>query len=99
VNQLLEHFEAAERIDLRSEPMALQRLKDAAEKAKCDLSQSLQTEVNLPFIASDANGRATCRWCWRAEARTAGGRHRRSHDGDREAVPERRGADPPQVDQ
>jgi molecular chaperone DnaK len=56
VNQLLEHFEAGEGIDLRSEPMALQRLKDAAEKAKCDLSQSLQTEVNLPFIASDANG-------------------------------------------
>jgi molecular chaperone DnaK len=56
VSHLLETFEAAEGIDLRSEPMALQRLKDAAEKAKCDLSQSLQTEVNLPFIASDANG-------------------------------------------
>jgi molecular chaperone DnaK len=56
VNHLLESFEAAEGIDLRSEPMALQRLKDAAEKAKCDLSQSLSTEVNLPFIASDANG-------------------------------------------
>ena len=56
VNHLLESFEAGEGIDLRSEPMALQRLKDAAEKAKCDLSQSLQTEVNLPFIASDANG-------------------------------------------
>jgi molecular chaperone DnaK len=56
VNHLLETFESAEGIDLRSEAMALQRLKDAAEKAKCDLSQSLQTEVNLPFIASDANG-------------------------------------------
>ncbi len=56
VNQLLEQFQAGEGIDLRSEPMALQRLKDAAEKAKCDLSQSLQTEVNLPFIASDAKG-------------------------------------------
>ena len=56
VDQLLEQFQAGEGIDLRSEPMALQRLKDAAEKAKCDLSQSLQTEVNLPFIASDAKG-------------------------------------------
>ncbi|MDJ0869304.1 MAG: molecular chaperone DnaK [Myxococcota bacterium] len=56
VNHLLEQFEAAEGIDLRSEPMALQRLKDAAEKAKCDLSVSASTEVNLPFIASDANG-------------------------------------------
>jgi len=56
VNHLLEQFEAGEGIDLRSEPMALQRLKDAAEKAKCDLSSTVQTEVNLPFIASDANG-------------------------------------------
>jgi molecular chaperone DnaK len=56
VNHLLECFEASEGIDLRSEPMALQRLKDAAEKAKCELSSTEQTEVNLPFIASDANG-------------------------------------------
>ena len=56
VDHLLEQFEATEKIDLRHEPMALQRLKDAAEKAKCDLSSSTQTEVNLPFIASDAEG-------------------------------------------
>jgi molecular chaperone DnaK len=56
VDHLLEQFEATEKIDLRHEPMALQRLKDAAEKAKCDLSGSTQTEVNLPFIASDAEG-------------------------------------------
>ncbi len=56
VNHLLEHFESAEGIDLRSESMALQRLKDAAEKAKCELSSSMTAEINLPFIASDPSG-------------------------------------------
>ncbi len=56
VNHLIEKFEESEGIDLRSDTMALQRLKDAAEKAKCDLSQRETTEINLPFIASDANG-------------------------------------------
>ncbi len=56
VNYFVEEFEATEGIDLRGDPMALQRLKDAAEKAKCDLSVSTTTEVNLPFIASDAAG-------------------------------------------
>ena len=46
----------SEGIDLRTDTMALQRLKDAAEKAKCDLSQREMTEINLPFIASDAEG-------------------------------------------
>ena len=56
VEHLLEKFEEAESIDLRRDPMALQRLKDAAEKAKCDLSERERTEVSLPFIASDDSG-------------------------------------------
>jgi molecular chaperone DnaK len=56
VNFLLERFEETEGIDLRSDPMALQRLKDAAEKAKCELSSRTSAEVNLPFIASGAGG-------------------------------------------
>ncbi|GJM43979.1 MAG: chaperone protein DnaK [Gemmatimonadota bacterium] len=43
-------------IDLRKDPMALQRLKDAAEKAKCELSTTPETEVNLPFVTADASG-------------------------------------------
>ena len=43
-------------IDLRNDKLALQRLKEAAEKAKIELSSSTQTEVNLPFITADQNG-------------------------------------------
>ena len=53
---LLEEFERSEGIDLRADKMALQRLKEAAEKAKHELSSSLETEVNLPFITADATG-------------------------------------------
>ncbi len=56
VSHLIEKFQESDGIDLRNDTMALQRLKDAAEKAKCDLSQREGTEINLPFIASDANG-------------------------------------------
>jgi molecular chaperone DnaK len=56
VGHLLEKFQEAEGIDLRQDPMALQRLKDAAEKAKCDLSEREKTEISLPFIASDDSG-------------------------------------------
>ena len=56
VDHILEEFRGREGIDLREDPMALQRLKDAAEKAKCDLSTLQTTEINLPFIANDANG-------------------------------------------
>jgi molecular chaperone DnaK len=56
VDYILKEFEARENIDLRGDAMALQRLKDAAEKAKCDLSSLQTAEVNLPFIANDANG-------------------------------------------
>ena len=43
-------------MDLREDPMALQRLKEAAEKAKIELSSASQTEVNLPFITADQSG-------------------------------------------
>jgi molecular chaperone DnaK len=56
VDHVLKEFQERENIDLRKDSMALQRLKDAAEKAKCDLSARTMTEVNLPFIANDANG-------------------------------------------
>jgi molecular chaperone DnaK len=56
VAHLVQWFQENEGIDLRSDTMALQRLKDAAEKAKCDLSIRESTEINLPFIASDSQG-------------------------------------------
>jgi molecular chaperone DnaK len=56
VAHLLDRFREGEGIDLRGDPMALQRLKDAAEKAKCDLSERERVEVSLPFIASDDSG-------------------------------------------
>jgi len=56
VQHLVEWFEEAEGVDLRGDTMALQRLKDASEKAKCDLSMRDVVEINLPFIASDADG-------------------------------------------
>jgi len=56
VDFVLEEFKKNEGIDLAADPMARQRLKDAAEKAKCDLSSVVCTEINLPFIATDASG-------------------------------------------
>jgi molecular chaperone DnaK len=56
VEHILKDFEEESGIDLRGDLMALQRLKDAAEKAKCDLSSLNVTEVNLPFIANDESG-------------------------------------------
>src|ERR1700744_2178031 len=56
VNFLADEFKKENGIDLRSDRLALQRLKDAAEKAKIELSSSAQTEVNLPFITADAAG-------------------------------------------
>ena len=56
VDWLAEEFLKDNGIDLRNDPMALQRLKEAAEKAKCELSTALQSEVNLPFITADASG-------------------------------------------
>jgi len=56
IHYLADEFKKKEGVDLRKDPMALQRLKEAAEKAKCELSQSLETTVNLPFITADQNG-------------------------------------------
>jgi molecular chaperone DnaK len=53
---IAEEFKKEHGIDLRKDRMALQRLKEAAEKAKCELSTTLQTEINLPFITADATG-------------------------------------------
>ncbi len=56
IDYLADEFKKDQGIDLRSDRMALQRLKEAAEKAKMELSSSLETEVNLPFITADASG-------------------------------------------
>jgi molecular chaperone DnaK len=53
---IAEEFKKEHGIDLRKDRMALQRLKEAGEKAKCELSTTLQTEINLPFITADASG-------------------------------------------
>ncbi len=56
VDWIADEFRKEQGIDLRKDQMALQRLKEAAERAKIELSSSLQTEINLPFITADANG-------------------------------------------
>jgi molecular chaperone DnaK len=56
VDYLADEFKKEQGIDLRSDKLALQRLKEAAEKAKIELSSSTQTEINLPFITADASG-------------------------------------------
>ena len=56
INWLAEEFKGDEGIDLREDPMALQRLKEAAEKAKIELSASTQTEINLPYVTATASG-------------------------------------------
>jgi len=53
---LVEEFKKDQGVDLSADPMALQRLKEAAEKAKCELSSSQGTDINLPFITADASG-------------------------------------------
>ena len=56
INWLAEEFIADENLDLRKDPMALQRLKEAAEKAKIELSSSAQTEINLPYVTATSSG-------------------------------------------
>ncbi|MBW8038633.1 MAG: molecular chaperone DnaK [Planctomycetes bacterium] len=56
INYLADEFKKTEGIDLRGDPMAHQRLREAAEKSKCELSSQLETTVNLPFITADASG-------------------------------------------
>jgi len=56
IDYLIEEFKKDQGIDLSKDPLALQRLKDAAERAKIELSSSHQTEVNLPYVTADASG-------------------------------------------
>ena len=56
VNWLADEFKKSDSVNLKKDPMALQRLKEGAEKAKCELSTSTQTEINLPFITADSSG-------------------------------------------
>ncbi len=56
INFLIDEFKKEQGINLKNDPMALQRLKEAAEKAKIELSSSEQTEVNLPYVTADASG-------------------------------------------
>jgi molecular chaperone DnaK len=56
INHIAEEFRRQEGIDLRKDPMALQRLKEAAEKAKIELSTAMETTINLPFITADQSG-------------------------------------------
>ena len=56
IDYLADTFQKAEDIDLRKDPMALQRLKEAAEKAKIELSSSSQTEINLPYVTATSSG-------------------------------------------
>src|SRR5262249_9077855 len=56
IDYIADEFKKSNGVDLRKDPMALQRLKEAAERAKKDLSQQATTEINLPFITADASG-------------------------------------------
>lgn len=56
VNFLVDEFKKDQGIDIRKDPMAMQRLKEAAEKAKCELSSAVQTDINLPYLTMDAGG-------------------------------------------
>ena len=56
INYLAEEFKKEQGIDLKNDPLAMQRLKEAAEKAKIELSSAQQTDVNLPYITADATG-------------------------------------------
>ncbi|MEO8777841.1 MAG: molecular chaperone DnaK [Rhodanobacter sp.] len=56
IDYLVEEFQKEQGIDLRKDPLALQRLKDAAERAKIELSTNHQTDVNLPYVTADASG-------------------------------------------
>jgi molecular chaperone DnaK len=56
IDYLVEEFQKSDGVDLRKDPLALQRLKDAAERAKIELSSAQQTDVNLPYVTADASG-------------------------------------------
>ena len=87
IDYLADEFKKHEGIDLRKDPMALQRLKEAGEKAKCELSTVPQTDINLPFITADASGpKHLSMTLTPGQVRAAGRRPGRAHRG---AVPAR----------
>ena len=86
VNYLADEFQKEQGIDLRKDKLALQRLKEAAEKAKIELSSTTQTEINLPFITADALGSEAPDD--EAHARQVRGAGRRPDPEDRRAVPQ-----------
>ena len=86
VEYLADEFKKENGIDLRKDKLALQRLKEAAEKAKMELSSATQTEINLPYITADAAGpEASDAEVDARQIRSAG---RRSHPEDRRTVPQ-----------
>lgn len=56
VNHLVSEFKKEQGVDLTKDPMAMQRVREAAEKAKCELSSSAQTDINLPYVTMDSQG-------------------------------------------
>ena len=60
IDYLVDEFKKDQGIDLRQDPLAVQRLKEAAEKAKIELSSSTQTDINLPYVTADASGPKHC---------------------------------------
>ena len=62
LNYLVDEFKKESGIDLHNDPLALQRLKEAAEKAKIELSSTQQTDVNLPYITADATWSKTFKY-------------------------------------
>lgn len=59
IDYLVDEFKKESGINLKGDPLAMQRLKEAAEKAKIELSSTQQTDVNLPYVTADASGRST----------------------------------------
>ena len=93
IDWILAEFKKDQGIDLSKDPMAMQRLKEAAEKAKIELSSVVETEVNLPFITADASGPKHLQLkLSRARARAARRGHHREVDGPLQAGAEGRRA-------
>ena len=93
IDWIVAEFKKDQGIDLGKDKMALQRLKEAAEKAKMELSTTMETEINLPFVTADASGPEAPRPEAHArQARAAGRRPPREVHGARQAVPEGRRA-------
>ena len=91
IDWLVAEFKKAESIDLSKDRMALQRLKEAAEKAKIELSSAMETEISLPFISGDATGpKHLTDEADAGQARVAGRGSGAAHDGAGQAGPGRR---------